>query len=127
MDKDLKKRGIKESESVTKKPKMVQLGEMKREVYNPKGEHLGKIEDVILDLSNKRISFGILSFGGIFGLGDEHYAIPWDMLKYDEKNERFQLDIDKEKLTEMEPYDPSTYPFNAWAAGRYGHLGYTPW
>ncbi|MBE3036549.1 MAG: PRC-barrel domain-containing protein [Candidatus Atribacteria bacterium] len=62
-------------------------------------------------MTNKRIAFGILSFGGIFGLGEKQYAIPWDILQYKEKGEKFILDVDKEKLTGAESFDPNKYPY----------------
>jgi sporulation protein YlmC with PRC-barrel domain len=37
-------------------------------VYNMAGEHLGKIEDIMLDLENGRIAYAVLSFGGFLGI-----------------------------------------------------------
>lgn len=130
MRKELKEKGIKKAENVEKKPYMVPFDQMKREAFNPKGEHLGKIEDVILDLNNQRIAFGILSFGGIFGLGERRYAIPWSMLKYKPKEEKFVLNIDKAKLILAEGFEPQKYPYpyyGPWAPALYGHWGYRPY
>ncbi len=39
-------------------------------VINMAGEHLGKIEDLIIDLENGRIAYAVLSFGGFLDLGN---------------------------------------------------------
>lgn len=130
MRKELRKKGIKRAEQVEKKPYMVRFDDLKKSVFNPSGEHLGQVEDVILDLTNQRIAFGILSFGGIFGLGEKRYAIPWGMLKYEQKGEKFILDIEKEKLELAESFDSKKYPYpyyGPWAPGLYGFWGYRPY
>src|SRR3979490_1981893 len=40
----------------------------------------------------------VLSLGGFLGIGEEHDAIPWSMLTYNEKPDGFQLDIAEEQL-----------------------------
>ena len=46
-------------------------------------EDLGKIEELIIDTENNRVAYAILSFGGILGMGDKHFAIPWEALTLD--------------------------------------------
>lgn len=104
---------------------MARFDDLKKQVFNPEGEHLGEVEDVILDLTNQKIAFGILSFGGIFGLGETKYAIPWGMLDYEEDGEKFILDVDKEKLLEAESFDRTKYPYPyPYYGGLYGYWGY---
>ncbi len=47
-------------------------------VINTAQEDLGKIEDLVIDARNSRVAYAILSFGGVLGLGDKHFAIPWE-------------------------------------------------
>lgn len=128
--KDLKKKGVRRVEKVEKDPKMIPFADLPREVFNPDGQQLGKVEDVILDITNQRISFGILSFGGIFGLGEERFAIPWGLLDYSEKEGNFKLNIQKEKLQSAVGFEPNKYPYPAfgpWAGSLYGYWGYLPY
>lgn len=30
-----------------------------------------------------KVSYAVLSFGGLLGIGDDHYPLPWQALKYD--------------------------------------------
>ena len=39
-----------------------------------------------------------MSFGGLFGFGDDHYPLPWDVLNYDPDKGGYVVDLDKEKL-----------------------------
>src|SRR5665811_1153407 len=40
-------------------------------------EDIGKIEEVMIDLSNGGISYAVLAHGGVIGIGDKLLAIPW--------------------------------------------------
>jgi sporulation protein YlmC with PRC-barrel domain len=50
-------------------------------VINMTGEHLGKVEDLIIDLENGRIAYAVLSFGGFLDLGNKLFAIPWKLFQ----------------------------------------------
>jgi sporulation protein YlmC with PRC-barrel domain len=67
-------------------------------VTNRDGEHLGKIEDIVLDLSSGRVAYAVLSFGGFLGIGDKLFAVPWGAMKLDSDRKRFILDVQKETL-----------------------------
>lgn len=46
---------------------------------------------------NNRVADAILSFGGFLGLGDRHFAIPWEALSFDLSQKVAVLDIDKDR------------------------------
>jgi sporulation protein YlmC with PRC-barrel domain len=41
------------------------------DVYNRKGEDLGDIKEIMLDTSNGKVSYAVLSFGGLLGMGEK--------------------------------------------------------
>jgi hypothetical protein len=45
-------------------------------VVNPQNEKLRKIEDIGIDADADVIAYVALSFGGVPGMGDKHFAIP---------------------------------------------------
>ena len=49
-------------------------------VYNPAGDKLGSVEDIMLDKVSGRAIYAIMSFGGFLGLGEN---AAWSTLKYD--------------------------------------------
>ena len=48
------------------------------------GEKIGKIERLMIDKASGKIAYAVMSFGGLFGLGDNYYQIPWSLLKYNQ-------------------------------------------
>jgi hypothetical protein len=52
-------------------------------VYGADTQKIGSIERVMIDKISGKVSYAVLSFGGFLGIGDEHYPLPWQSLKYD--------------------------------------------
>jgi hypothetical protein len=67
-------------------------------VYNPQGEKLGTIENVVLDKLTGKVAYADLSFGGFLGIGDRHHPLPWSMLRYDERMGGYVVNLDKDLL-----------------------------
>ena len=52
-------------------------------VYGADDSKIGSIERVMIDKTSGRVSYAVLGFGGFLGLGNDHYPLPWQSLKYD--------------------------------------------
>jgi len=52
-------------------------------VYGADEQQIGSIERVMIDKRSGRVSYAVLSFGGFLGIGNDHYPLPWQSLKYD--------------------------------------------
>ena len=52
-------------------------------VYGADESQIGSIERVMIDKRSGKVSYAVLSFGGFLGIGDDHYPLPWESLKYD--------------------------------------------
>jgi hypothetical protein len=52
-------------------------------VYGADKTKIGSIERVMIDKTSGKVSYAVLSFGGFLGIGDDHYPLPWQSLKYD--------------------------------------------
>jgi hypothetical protein len=52
-------------------------------VYGADREKIGSIERVMIDKLTGKVSYAVLSFGGFLGIGDDHYPLPWQSLKYE--------------------------------------------
>lgn len=79
-------------------------------VVNGRGEALGQIEELMIDLENGRVAYAVLSFGGFLGIGDKLFAIPFEALKLDAEKHRFVLDMPREKLEQAPGFDKSRWP-----------------
>lgn len=80
------------------------------DVKNVKDESLGEIKDIMLDMKNNSIAYYVLSFGGLFGLGDKYFAIPPEAMKLNTKEGEFILNIDKDRLKDAEGFDKDNWP-----------------
>jgi len=79
-------------------------------VRNTEGQHLGKIEDLVLDLNTGDIAYAVLSFGGFMGLGDKLFAIPFTSMKVDLVAKDVVLPVSKERLEQAEGFDKDHWP-----------------
>lgn len=79
-------------------------------VVNTKGESLGSIEEIMLDLDTGRIAYVVVSFGGFLGLGDKLFAFPWEMMRVDMDNERVIMNVDQQRLENAPGFDKNNWP-----------------
>ena len=79
-------------------------------VVNLQGETLGEIEDIMLDVRSGRIAYIVLSVGGLLGIGEKYFAIPWHALTLDTDRKCFVLDADKERLKNAPGFDKERWP-----------------
>jgi len=79
-------------------------------VRNVQGEDLGKIEDFMIDLESGRIAYAVLSFGGVLGIGDKLFAVPWKAMTVDTDRHCFVLNVPKERLKNAPGFDKDNWP-----------------
>ncbi|MDQ2694397.1 MAG: PRC-barrel domain-containing protein [Pseudomonadota bacterium] len=99
-------------------------------VVNSQGEDLGKIEEIMLDMSSGRVAYAVLSFGGVMGIGDKLFAIPWSALRLDTANKWFVLDVPKDQLKNAPGFDKNAWPSMAdrrWATDVHTYYGTRPY
>ena len=68
-------------------------------VLNMKGENLGVIKDIVVDIDTGRILYAVLDFGGFLGIGSKLFPVPWKSLAALPSEGIFFLDRSKEQLT----------------------------
>jgi sporulation protein YlmC with PRC-barrel domain len=79
-------------------------------VFNPKGDHLGTINDIMIDLTGGKIEYIVIELGGFLGMGEKYFALPYSLLKVDVKNEAFILDQSLETLKKAPGFDKEHWP-----------------
>ncbi len=62
-------------------------------VYRSNGEHIGHIERLMLDKTNGKVAYAVLSFGGFLGMGADHYPLPWSALTYNEDLGGYEVNL----------------------------------
>jgi len=98
------------------------------DVYNSDGEDLGDIKEFMIDMASGKVAYAVLSYGGVLGLGDKLFAVPWSALILDTVNKRFTLKVPKASLSDAPGFDKDHWPSmsdKTWAAGVHEFYGST--
>jgi sporulation protein YlmC with PRC-barrel domain len=99
-------------------------------VKNLQDQKLGKVENLMVDLSAGRIVAVIISSGEYIGLGDELSAVPPTALRFNAEHDTLQLDASKDMLAGSPHFKASQWPdFSqpGYAGGIYHAYKVEPW
>lgn len=94
------------------------------DVFNLEGEKLGTIQDIMLDVPQGKIAYAVLSRGGVLGMGDKLFAVPWGALTLDTARKCFVMNVDSQRLKDAEGFDKDKWPKMAdftWASEIHKH------
>jgi len=98
-------------------------------VFNHKGEDLGDIKEIMLDMRSGKVRYAVLSFGGFLGMGEKLFAVPWSALTLDTKNKRFTLNVKEDRLKDAPGFDKDKWPNmadQAWEKAIHDYYGTKP-
>ena len=90
----------KEQARDTQAQQQTQRGELRAsdlkgmDVVNAKGEEIGEIDDIVLDLNSGKVHAAVLGFGGFLGVGEENYAFPVSELKPGKERNQVVMNLD---------------------------------
>ena len=88
-------------------------------VYGPDDAKIGSIERVMIDKASGRVSYAVLGFGGFLGLGNDHYPLPWQSLKYDTRLGGYVTGVTESQLRGAPKYrDDRDWNWNDMGANR---------
>ena len=97
-------------------------------VVNRQNETVGTIVDVVVDIQDGSIRYAVLSFGGVMGVGNKLYAVPWRSLDFSPTENKLILKVDKEKLKNAPGFDKDRWPDfgdDGWSRGVRTYYGDT--
>lgn len=77
-----------------------------KELKNAQGEEVGRLHSMLVNKDGK-ITYGIVSQGGAFGMGGKSYAVPWDRFSVAQSG-KLTLDVKKGQISsEFSAFEPS--------------------
>lgn len=79
-------------------------------VKNPAGENLGDINDLVINPLTGQVVYTVVSFGGVFGVGDKLFAVPSKALQWNSEKGQYVLDMDKKTLKDAPGFDQKHWP-----------------
>ncbi|MDP2217259.1 MAG: PRC-barrel domain-containing protein [Methanolobus sp.] len=101
-------------------PEMLSVSSMEGDkIVNEKGENLGDIKDVMIDMQTGSVAYVVLSFGGFLGMGNKLFGVPLETMTKKPDEHAFILNIDKERLENAPGFDKDHWPGTE-AGGSYG-------
>lgn len=90
-------------------------------VYNPAGDKLGSIDNLMIDKISGQVRYAVMEFGGFLGIGTDRYPLPWNTLKYEPEMGGYVVSLSKEQLDKAPRYQTSTVPEYSDEYGRRVH------
>ncbi|MGK2905185.1 MAG: PRC-barrel domain-containing protein [Desulfuromonadales bacterium] len=106
------------------------------EVQNQQGENIGEIDRVLVDVRTGQVGFVTLVSGGILGVGDDKYIVPFNALKISQGTEaqvgehqlRFTLNKSKDQLKKVPEGDiEEALSQDDQSRGIFEHYGVSPY
>jgi sporulation protein YlmC with PRC-barrel domain len=79
-------------------------------VHNEKGEHLGKIADIMIDITTAKIEYVVIGFGGFLTIEEKYFAIPFRLLRVDPEKKAFIFNQPREILEKAPGFDMNHWP-----------------
>lgn len=79
-------------------------------VHNNEGEHMGKIEDIMIDVTTGKIEYYVIKFGGFITIDEKYFAIPFNLLKVDADKKMFIFNESREMLEKAPGFDMGHWP-----------------
>ncbi|SDW67646.1 PRC-barrel domain-containing protein [Roseicitreum antarcticum] len=90
-------------------------------VYNPEGEHVGSIQNFMVDKLNGKVSYAVMSFGGFLGIGERYHPLPWDALTFDPELGGYRVSVTRAQLEDAPSFAQDEDP---WVDPEYGRNVY---
>lgn len=95
----------------TDKPRAVLMSSfLDFEVRNPRGDRLGRVRDLMIDLDRARVEFVVLSFAQTLGKEDRLYPVPFGSLELDIPFSGILMEADASVLRRAPSFGADSWP-----------------
>jgi len=92
-------------------PALVPMGGIcGKPVTNAAGEKLGVISELMVDTTLGIIVYAVLNHGGLLGVGEKLFAVPWSRFTVDAIEGDIRLDVPSDLLDELPGFDKDAWP-----------------
>lgn len=77
------------------------------------GETLGSISELMVDTASGRIAYAVLAYGGVLGVGEKLFAVPWGAFEIDAASGSITLPVRRDRLEQLPGFDKDAWPTEA--------------
>lgn len=96
-------------------------------VFGEDGEKLGTVDHLVLDAVRGKIAYAVLAFGGVMGLGERTYSIPWGSIRFDAEKAAFITGISRRQIEEAPDRPDDWQEDRRWEERTFDHFGVPPY
>lgn len=96
------------------------------DVQDTRGEHVGEVEDIILDMESWNAQWAVVSAGGFLGMGEHHFIMPVKALKFSGDTGQVMLGVERGRLKNAPTFDRDHAPDfsdDRWVGSVYAYYG----
>ena len=79
-------------------------------VYGRDGHRLGSIYNFMVDKLSGRVEYAVMRYGGMMGMGQRYYPLPWQILTYDTRQGGYRIEMTERDLRDAPSFDRDTEP-----------------
>lgn len=77
------------------------------------GESLGSISELMIDSGSGAIAYAVLAYGGILGVGEKLFAVPWQAFTVEPASGSISLPVPRERFEALPGFDKDAWPTEA--------------
>ncbi len=97
------------------------------DVYGADGSHVGHIDHLMIDKKSGHITYAVMGFGGLLGIGESEHPIPWGKLSYDTDKGGYVTDISRQQLEGAPERSDRWFEDTAYRERVYSHYAVPPY
>lgn len=79
-------------------------------VYGRDGHRLGSIYNFMVDKLSGKVEYAVMRYGGMLGMGQRYYPLPWEILTYDTREGGYRIQMTERDLQDAPSFDRDTEP-----------------
>lgn len=96
-------------------------------VYNPQRATIGKVDHLMIDKVSGQVHYAVVSFGGFLGLGESHYPLPWNALRYDTGLGGYVTNVSEQELKDSPQFSDDSWNDRDWESRVHQHYRARPY
>ena len=74
------------------------------------GKNVGRLKEVVLEAGTGTVAFAVLAAGGVAGLGEQLFMVPWDVLQQPIRPKTMRLRLTADQLTGAPTFEEAKWP-----------------
>lgn len=83
------------------------------DVADVDGKSLGSISELMIDAESGAIAYAVLAYGGLLGVGEKLFAVPWRAFAIEPTSGAVTLSVPRGRFESLPGFDKDAWPTEA--------------